>query len=939
MNGCLIPDTPIAVDYWRTRNCPETKLFFLTHMHADHTSGLSPSWKSTIYCSPVSAKLLRAKFEIQQSLIQSLEVGVGHVIPLDEYGHETMTVTPIDANHCPGSVIYLFVGYFGTVLYTGDFRYTSDMFLNPPLCKHLCVDVLYLDNTYNNPNCLFPSREECTAKIIEIIQSHPQHDVKLGMHTLGKENLLVDIARAVQEWIVVSPSRYSTLEQLKMPNVFTTETDAGRIHLVSSYQITKKIMKKWNDKRPTIGILPTALYTSLNGQPYSSQKDVFVVPYSDHSSYYELFKFVSQVRPKTIIPIVKQKSFGVFGSSISDLSDMRNFKECMNPEHVVPFEIPITVVSYMKSTHQASTDSELNFMEISDKITHVKRIKQSRSLIPKRVTKGVVYSDSPRKSLNDKPPFSNTTSATTGSCSYALKRQSDDCSSDCKAPAGFKTLPVQQHEIKPQQCKLETSNKFFSAFAASSNKGRKRKLPASLCYLQKLQHNKIQRHETQFDNVFSDDVKVKVKNIVENVNSFKENYDYGSPKSKAEGHVDIMNGMKHCTCMISSSLTFDSHCHAIPDSMKDVNGELKMSAKDQGDGRHLESTNQIVQTIADTNNTQSQTLDFYDNKQSNSTANQETDAALSTTFQSVCTSCEGDTDYNSCVDSNVPCDANSAQSTIDFVDNGLQSELKDDSDELVDVNCEPFDNIAQTNDDSELSIINSIDNVSSKYNDQCSVIICASIDNNVASNGNCNQSTSDPIDVDSKDDTNESVEMNSASVANVQTYGSMDRHINDSVLSKDDSYQSTNMNIAPTDNNDHSIIVSNVHSEENNECDYMYCTSLENSICFDDNSDTVKCTDSNIQSDDIDQYTNVEYVSIVDNVQLESGIARSTSVHRHNSVQYGGKKNQDQISKSISVHKVDSNRCFHTSISVKPLRKCSVNSYFFSVKPLRYNHH
>ena len=35
-----------------------------------------------------------------------------------------MTVTAIDANHVKGSAMFLFEGYFGTVLCTGHFRYS-----------------------------------------------------------------------------------------------------------------------------------------------------------------------------------------------------------------------------------------------------------------------------------------------------------------------------------------------------------------------------------------------------------------------------------------------------------------------------------------------------------------------------------------------------------------------------------------------------------------------------------------------------------------------------------------------------------------------------------------------------------------------------------------------------------------------------------------------
>ena len=35
----------------------------------------------------------------------------------------SFVVTAYDAMHCPGSAMFLFEGSFGTILYSGDFRY------------------------------------------------------------------------------------------------------------------------------------------------------------------------------------------------------------------------------------------------------------------------------------------------------------------------------------------------------------------------------------------------------------------------------------------------------------------------------------------------------------------------------------------------------------------------------------------------------------------------------------------------------------------------------------------------------------------------------------------------------------------------------------------------------------------------------------------------
>ncbi|XP_066284915.1 5' exonuclease Apollo-like [Branchiostoma lanceolatum] len=466
MNGCLIPHTPFAVDFWKSRQSEHTRLFFLTHMHADHTSGLSPSWKHPIYCSDITAKLLIHKFNIAPALVHTLEVGESHILALDETGQETMTVTVFDANHCPGAVMFLFQGYFGSIFYTGDFRYSPEMFDHEALANKPSIDVLYLDNTYCSPECKFPSRTQATQMIKDIISRHPEYDIILGMTMLGKEDMLVELAKTFQTWVVVTPQRMETLKQLELPNVFTTDPEAGRIRVALKYQVTRKNLEKWNQERPTIAILPSALFTGLNGKPYANQPGVHIVPYSDHSSYQELHGFVSRLKPRSIIPVVKGTSRGVFGTSLHGRADMHCFDKYLESSAKRTFQIPESVRKFMfRGSHNSVVDV------FADKACESKG-KSSRSCVSATRGRpmGVVFIDSPQST-----PEKTKCQQTVG--------PENESRRVCGETNG-KTVATSSESSLSSKCMKESDNcteeTILSNNVESKVKSRKRKLPASI---------------------------------------------------------------------------------------------------------------------------------------------------------------------------------------------------------------------------------------------------------------------------------------------------------------------------------------------------------------------------------------------------------------------------------------------------------------------------
>lgn len=120
---------PIVVDGFQYACSALSSCYFLTHFHSDHYQGLSKDFDSgMIYCSKITANLVKAKLRVSISHLTGLDLETKYVLSV---GGQDVKVTLIDANHCPGSVCILF--YFPStrryVLHTGDFRYDSSTML------------------------------------------------------------------------------------------------------------------------------------------------------------------------------------------------------------------------------------------------------------------------------------------------------------------------------------------------------------------------------------------------------------------------------------------------------------------------------------------------------------------------------------------------------------------------------------------------------------------------------------------------------------------------------------------------------------------------------------------------------------------------------------------------------------------------------------------
>lgn len=317
----LVTDTPFAVDAFSYGLLNGVSVYFLSHFHFDHYRGLSAnSVHPVVYCSQVTGNLVKNRLHVSNERLRCLTLNEPHII-------EDVQVTLLDANHCPGAVMFLFkLGSGVAHLHVGDFRADPAMESYAELWN-TSIDRLYLDTTYCDPSCDFISQQEslliCERLAIAAIQKHPRTLIVCGSYFIGKEKVYGALADRLNCMIWVSAEKRSILQCLNvssLTNRLTTDQMLARVHVLPLAHISFRTLQSYllifqSQYSHLVAFKPTSRENSTAKQTSVGNVSIYSVPYSEHSSYSELRRFVQFIQPKQVIPTIGGSSGGNNGGS------------------------------------------------------------------------------------------------------------------------------------------------------------------------------------------------------------------------------------------------------------------------------------------------------------------------------------------------------------------------------------------------------------------------------------------------------------------------------------------------------------------------------------------------------------------------------------------------------------------------------------------------
>jgi DNA cross-link repair 1A protein len=353
--------------------------YFLTHFHSDHYGGITKQWnEGIIYCSAPTANLVNQQLGVEKRFLHPLPMNAPTVIASKD---KPITVTLLDANHCPGAVMFLFEVGNKKILHVGDFRWNQSIMMAMPQLQAFSnmkprLDEIFLDTTYCDPKYSLPTQDAAIAAAIKVVKEElstakmmgTKSLLLFGSYTIGKEKIYLSVAEYLKTKVYVDKRRYRILSALEWPkdrmDLFTTIKSESFLWVVPLGHVNfKKIpdyMEDGNKNKAAfaqpygrvVGFRPTGWTfstpkSSTNASPTkqrlissknSGRFSIHGVPYSEHSFFSRCSHF--SFHPpnfSTLSPIQGEHS---------SFPELVNCLRCLKPKKIT------TTVSVSKSDEQ-----------------------------------------------------------------------------------------------------------------------------------------------------------------------------------------------------------------------------------------------------------------------------------------------------------------------------------------------------------------------------------------------------------------------------------------------------------------------------------------------------------------------------------------------------------------------------------------------------------
>ncbi|SPP84380.1 DNA cross-link repair 1A protein [Drosophila guanche] len=307
----VVEGTHFCVDGFQFGAIPGVTNYFLSHYHADHYIGLTKTFTFPLFMSPTTARLVRAFIKIDDMYIHEIDVDQTIVV-------ENIEITGIEANHCPGALMFFFRLPSGQcILHTGDFRASFEMESLPIFWNNIDIDLLYLDTTYLSESYDFCHQTESVSRLLHLVQNfHERNPGKrilyvCGAYVIGKEKIWLALAKKFCLKVWTEAHRRVAIDCLEWPELqtrMTADPYQANLHVIAmgkvGYLHLSEYFTLFEDQYDMLLAIRPSGWEKKSKPSYGKRISTIGIEYSEHSSYKELERFVRFLKPKRVISTV-----------------------------------------------------------------------------------------------------------------------------------------------------------------------------------------------------------------------------------------------------------------------------------------------------------------------------------------------------------------------------------------------------------------------------------------------------------------------------------------------------------------------------------------------------------------------------------------------------------------------------------------------------------